>query len=263
MVRGVTKPETRSVEALLADGGVVDHLGLFAGLWGVIEELRAAIDRRFVVRPEPEAQPLANYANADDSCRGELRTYRGPGVERLVQAWLGAPERGFMNLHLNVWLGPETLVPHLAVVLATVPDLFVYLDCPARVDVASEPESVERYYAAGNARLLELSADPGFVPFVSRSPYMRAVQSPGALCFMVRGADGPERVRGLAREHVQRWLGWVAAAEAVPEDRRTALAERDLRLRRSIVERDPANAVAERMLGAELTRRLVAALWGG
>lgn len=262
MVRAMTKSETRSVEALLADGGVVDHAGLFAGLWGVIGELRALIDRRFVLRAELEPS-LASYANPDDSCRGELRAYRGPGVERLVQAWLGAPERGFMNLHLNVWLGPETLVPHLAVVLATVPDLFVYLDCPARVDVASEPEYVDRYYTEGNARLLELSADPGFVPFVSRSPYMRAVQSPGALCFMVRGADGAQRMRGLAREHVQRWLGWVAAAEAVPEDRRAALAERDLRLRRSIVERDPANAVAERMLGAELTRRLVAALWGG
>ncbi len=262
MVRAMTKSETRSVEALLADGGVVDHGAMFAGLWGVIEELRELIDRRFVLRAELEPS-LAGYANPDDTCRGALRAYRGPGVERLVQAWLGAPERGFMNLHLNVWLGPETLVPHLAVVLATVPDLFVYLDCPARVDVASEPEYVDRYYMEGNARLLELSADPGFVPFVSRSPYMRAVQSPGALCFMVRGADGAQRVRGLAREHVQRWLGWVAAAEAVPEDRRAALAERDLRLRRSIVERDPANAVAERMLGAELTRRLVAALWGG
>ena len=159
MVRAMTKSETRSVEALLADGGVVDHAGLFAGLWGVIGELRELIDRRFVLRAELEPS-LAGYANADDSCRGELRAYRGPGVERLVQAWLGAPERGFMNLHLNVWLGPETLVPHLAVVLATVPDLFVYLDCPARVDVASEPEYVDRYYTEGNARLLELSADP-------------------------------------------------------------------------------------------------------
>ena len=66
----------RAVEALLADGGVVDHAGLFAGLWGVIGELRELIDRRFVLRAELEPS-LAGYANADDSCRGELRAYRG------------------------------------------------------------------------------------------------------------------------------------------------------------------------------------------
>ena len=260
MVGGVTQSETRSVEALLAAGGVVDHLGLFAELWGVIGELRGLIDARFSLRAAPEEQPLARYGDA--ACRGELRSYRGPGMARLVQAWLGAPERGFMNLHLNAWLGPETTAPHL-VVLATVPDLFIYLDCPARVDVAVEPEYVERYYGEGNARLLELSADPAFVRFVSRSPYMRAVQSPGALCFVVRGEGAVARMRGLAREHVEGWLRAVATAEAVPEDRRAALAERDLLLRRSIVERDPANVVAERLLGPALTRRLVAALWGG
>ena len=68
---------------------------------------------------------------------------------------------------------------------------------------------------------------------------------------------------GLARELGEGWLRAVATAEAVPEDRRAALAERDLLLRRSIVERDPANVVAERLLGPALTRRLVAALWGG
>lgn len=261
MVRGVTQSETRSVESLLAAGGAVDHLELFAELWATIAGLRGAIDARFSLQAVPEVEALAKYGN--EACRGELRAFRGPGMARLVQAWLGAPERGFMNLHLNAWLGPETTAPHLAVVLATVPDLFIYLDCPARVDVASEPEYVERYYGEGNARLLELSADPLFVPYVSRSPYMRAVQSPGAMCFVVRGEGAAARMRALAREQVERWLRMVETAEAVPEDRRAALAERDLKLRRSIVERDPANGVAERLLGPALTRRLVAGLWGG
>jgi hypothetical protein len=34
-------------------------------------------------------------------------------------------------------------------------------------------------------------------------------------------------------------------------------------IRRTICERDPANVIAERLFGKELTARLVSTLWGG
>ncbi|NJN44722.1 MAG: red chlorophyll catabolite reductase, partial [Anaerolineae bacterium] len=49
----------------------------------------------------------------------------------------------------------------------------------------------------------------------------------------------------------------------VPAEDRPALAARDLHLRRSICERDPANAIAVRLFGEEMTESLVRALWGG
>ena len=44
---------------------------------------------------------------------------------------------------------------------------------------------------------------------------------------------------------------------------RAALAERDLLIRRTITERDPANVVVDKLFGAELGKRLVCQLWGG
>lgn len=80
--------------ALIEAGGVVDHAALFVTLWRVIGELRGLIDGRFELRAEPEVQPLARYANADDSARGELGSFCGAGVDRLVQAWI--VRRGWM-----------------------------------------------------------------------------------------------------------------------------------------------------------------------
>lgn len=44
--------------------------------------------------------------------------------------------------------------------------------------------------------------------------------------------------------------------------KRTALAKRDLCMRRISAERDPGNQVAMQLFGSELTNTLVQALWG-
>ncbi|MBD2214113.1 hypothetical protein H6G27_30235 [Nostoc linckia FACHB-104] len=75
--------------------------------------------------------------------------------------------------------------------------------------------------------------------------------------------DAIELIRAIAHEMLDRWLVWVAEAEFVPENARMALATRDLWLRRSSAERDPDNQIAVRLLGAELTEKLVRSLWGG
>ena len=55
----------------------------------------------------------------------------------------------------------------------------------------------------------------------------------------------------------------VDEAEPVPQARREKLAADDLARRRNIAERDPANVMAVRFFGQEMTDRLVRALWGG
>ena len=67
----------------------------------------------------------------------------------------------------------------------------------------------------------------------------------------------------MAHEHIDRWLAWVDEAELVPEAERPALAARDLHMRRTITERDPANALATKLYGEAMKDELVSALWGG
>ncbi len=77
-------------------------------------------------------------------------------------------------------------------------------------------------------------------------------------------ADQPttDLVSKLAADHLERWLGWVDAAEQVPADEQAALAADDLLTRRNIAERDPANEMGDRFFGPELTNTLVRALLG-
>lgn len=44
-------------------------------------------------------------------------------------------------------------------------------------------------------------------------------------------------------------------------DRQAMLAERDLLMRRITAERDPGNALAEKIFGAELANQLIRSLW--
>jgi hypothetical protein len=71
-----------------------------------------------------------------------------------------------------------------------------------------------------------------------------------------------ELMRDLVHERVDAWLGWLDEAEPVAADRRAALAERDLTIRRNVAERDPANVLGVRFFGEETTERLVRSLWG-
>ncbi|MCP5098608.1 MAG: oxidoreductase, partial [Chloroflexi bacterium] len=59
------------------------------------------------------------------------------------------------------------------------------------------------------------------------------------------------------------WLGWFDNADPVPAAEQAALATRDLYMRQTICERDPANAIADRLFGKETADELVKTLWGG
>ena len=72
-----------------------------------------------------------------------------------------------------------------------------------------------------------------------------------------------DRVACAADTMIDRWLGWLQEDQGVPVEEREALRARDLYVRRSIAETDPANVVGEKLVGKELTKRLVEALWGG
>jgi hypothetical protein len=219
--------------------------------------------RRAVHPAAASNRRFASYQSPDGSVRGSLETFSGPEIDWLVHSWLGNPGSGFTNIHLNTWLGPQVRVPHLALVLGTIPEVFFYFDLVPRVDMHCDLDYLDRYYAPFNQMFLDFTAHPAMRRFVSREIYMRQAISPCGLCFTCPPED---EILALlecsAHRLIDQWLAWVDEAAPVPEAERAALRARDERLRRNVAERDPANALAERLLGPELTRELVGVLWG-
>lgn len=251
-----------SIEEMVDSRPRLDRQDTFEQLWALTSELFERVKGRFELALDPSCADLRPYQGRDGAS-GYLATYSGPKIDWLVHSWTGNPKATFTNMHLTIALGPDTDAPNFGFALGTTPDFFVYMDYLPRCDLWTRADYGDRYYGTANKAYLAMQADPAFRAFVSRDFYTRAVQSPTSLCF---GADVSEAnmatIRRLAHAHLDGWLQMVDQAAAVPATERAALAERDLLIRRTIAERDPANIVVDKLFGPELGRRLVRQLWG-
>lgn len=240
-----------------------DNTAIFEYLWGIILELRHKLEGRFQLHLQHQYQDLQQYTSIDGKTRGSLQVFSGEEIDWLVNGWLGNPTN-FTTMRLTIWLGSHINVPHLAFEFGTVPNIFFYIDYIGRTDMLTNLEYLERYYEPLNQKFLDLQSDSRFTRFTSKSLYIRNFQSPINFCYTCStNDDNLNSIRLLANEILEGWLTWVDEAEAVPEDNRLSLAQRDLFLRRTSAERDPGNILAAQMFGEELTDKLVRALWRG
>jgi hypothetical protein len=255
----------KSVVEMLDERPPVDNLPVFHQLYDISLELRKKIEARFELHPDASVKDFQPYHGLPGTgATGSQFTFSGPEIDWFVHSWIGNPQHGFCNIHITVWLGPHIRAPHFGLAIATVPDMFFYMDYIPRVDLMTDLAYLDRYYEPLNERYLEIRKRPELAYFTSKSLYVRQALSETAVCYTCPPSD--ERiafVRSLAHEMLDRWLKWVDDAEPVPVEERAALAARDLAIRRNIAERDPANIVGERLFGKELTDRLVRNLWGG
>ena len=117
------------------------------------------------------------------------------------------------------------------------------------------------YHAHWNERFLQTAADPRFRPFISKEIYIREALSPVGFCLEGEVSEANiAHVLKLAEAALVPWIDWVQAAPLVPIGERAALAARDHKVRETICRRDPANVVAERVLGKPMTDELVRVL---
>lgn len=254
---------TKSVTELFDEAGPTDSTATFERLWSTMGEIKQRVLARFDLAEDPSVAELATFGGQPGP-RGSLRAWSGPKMDWLINSWLGDPEAGFTNMHLTGWLGADTDVPHLAMAWGTLPQLWCFIDLIPRVDLLTNPDYVDRYYEPINSTYLELKSDPEVSPFISQDTFTRAGVSQSAICMVL--PSNPERITQigeLANLRVDQWFSFLDDAESTPFDERPAIARRDLAIRRNIAERDPANSLAERFYGAELTERLVRSLWGG
>ncbi|MBE7513601.1 MAG: red chlorophyll catabolite reductase [Anaerolineales bacterium] len=241
-----------------------DRSAIFEDLWGILAELRAKMDARFMLHPHPSTADFQPYTSLTGEAKGFLSGFSGNEIDWLIHSYIGNPKASFTNMHLTAWLGAQTRVPHWGMALGTSPDIFLYMDFVPRADLVSDLDYLDRYYEPLNARYLDFQKDPNFSPFVSKSLYMRQSQSATSLCFLCKPrAENVAKIRTTAHAMLDQWIAYVDAAPPVPEDERAALARRDLHVRRAIAERDPANPMGEILFGKPLAERLIRALWGG
>lgn len=245
----------------MASQAVLDHAALFGQLQSILSELHGEVTQQLTILPQP-TQPLQNFSSPDGNITGSLLTFTGEEIDWLVYSWFNAPHMRFSTMRLTLWLSPLLQVPHLAFEFGTKPEPFFYIDYIPRVDLWSDLSYTERYYDPMNATYLELRENPNLSLFVSKALYVRQMQSPTSLCFTGSATeDSLSLIRNTAHEMCARWLIWIKQAEPVPSDRQAKLAERDLLMRRITAERDPGNALAEKIFGAELAAQLIRALW--
>lgn len=260
-----SRDNLKSVRELIEQYPAIDNPAVFTELRGIQDELWTKINRQFDLQMEESTRKFQLYSSIDGQAKGSLAGFSGGLVDWAVYSWIGNPAMSFSNMHTTIWMTTETLVPHLAFAFGTFPVTFFLMDYVPRVDVVVEPTYLDKYMQPANNRYLQLQADKRLMPYISQSVFVREVVSAVGYNFISPpGTPGVlELIRETAHEFLDRWLGWVEAGDMVPENERAALAKRDLAVRRNSAERDPANIVAERLYGKELTEQLVRGLWGG
>ena len=255
----------KSLMELVDERPSVDNSEAFEELWGVFGDLRQRLDQRFELQMDESTRELQPYYGMEEGgAKGILSAYTGDEMDWLVHSWIGNPKFSFVNMHLTCWLPATTKVPHLAYALATTPDIFFYMDYVPRSDLAVDTAALDKYYAPANARSIQLKENPNLKYFTSRSLYVRQSLSETAFCYTCKYTpENMALVTEVAHEMMTRWIGWLDEGDPTPEHEQEALAARDLHIRRTIAERDPANEMGDRLFGAELTNKLGRALWGG
>lgn len=261
MGTGASSRQTKTIPEFLAEAPDTDSMEIWGEFWEILSGLRERVADRFELTPHRSSADLQSWRSGD--FEGSLNTFTGPEAEWVVHSWIGNRSRGILDMNFQVWLGPHIDVPHLVVVFGTIPQIFHYSDFQARRDLATDLDYFGRYYDSQNTDFLSLRGDDRFTWSVSHGTYMRTIVSPVGLSLVAeRSPDVVATLRADVTRRFDTWLGWVDAAEPVPEGDRAALATRDHFLREHIYRLDPMNALAATFMDPEMVERLIAARYG-
>ncbi|MBM9459187.1 hypothetical protein JK386_04680 [Nocardioides sp. zg-536] len=255
----------KSVREFYDEAPPTDISELFATWMDLVDGLKDKVADRFELKRDPSTLPLESFGGENGGPTGRIRGYVGPEIDWMIHSHMENAKVGFANIHLTIWLGPQVKVPHFGLALGAFPQAWIFVDSVPRTNLLVDTDSYDRYYGPLNAEWEQVQQENDFLkPFVSRSGFVRASLSPMAHAYTATIDERTtELVTKLAHDHLDRWLGWVDAAEKVPAEEQAALAAADLATRRNVAERDPANEMGDRFFGKELTEQLVRSLWGG
>ena len=251
--------DTKTIDQFLAENPNVDVSRAWERCYGILAGIKDRIATRFPVTRHPETNGREYYTSPDKAFEGSFNAYTGPGVEWLVNSWLGNRKASILDMNATCFLGQETDVPHLIVIFGTLPKLFFYADYTPRRNLYTDMAYLDKYYGGDvNDEWVKLRGDPALHWLVSHGTYMRALLSPAGMSIAGDLNDANiDKFEKYADKFVSRWLGWLDAATPVPEHERAELQRYDHAVRRLGYERDPMNKLAANVFGADQVQNMI------
>lgn len=259
----MSEDTVRSLADVLDSRAPVNNVETFQYLLGVRERAWEVVRSNLNLREDLKCSDIRDIPDLQGNTVGNIRTYTGKYVDWIVRSWIGKPETGFTNIHLTCWVSDEIDVPHLGFALGTAPDVFCYVDFLPRYDPHISFDHLNTYHEQMNETWIKLRRNPRYKTFNPVHLYTRGVLSPIAICGLLPFEDFKEIVEPVMLTYVETWVDLIKHADPIAPEKRALLKQRDELVRRTIVEKDPANVLADRMLGVPLRERLVRILHAG
>nr|WP_010130699.1 red chlorophyll catabolite reductase [Microbulbifer agarilyticus] len=258
-----TENLTEEFVAHLAGDVKIDTSETFDAVMTTRDRIWEKIQNSLSLKEDLRCADLHNFDNLNGEHIGRMRTFTGDQspVDWIIHSNIGTPKNTFTNIHLTIYLDESVDVPHLGMAFGTLPDAFFYIDPMPRYEPLSYPEHLQKYLTPLNDIYMSLQAElfeAGVKPFNAAMPFIRGSLSPVALAGIVPLDFYREKVEPKVFAYVDHWLKLVHEAKAVQDaEARAQLKQRDELIRRNIVHLDPANPIAERLVGKPLADRLV------
>lgn len=251
--------DTKTIDQFLAENPNVDVSRAWERCYGILAGIKDRIAQRFPVTRHPSCAGREYYTSPDQQFEGSFNAYTGPGVEWLVNSWLGNRKASILDMNATCFLGQETDTPHLIVIFGTLPKLFFYADYVPRCDLRNNTDYLDRYYGGDvNEEWVKLRGDPALHWLVSHGTYMRALLSPVGMSIAGDLNDANiDKFEAYADRFVSRWLGWLDQPQTVPLSQRPELQRFDHRVRALGYQRDPMNKLAANVFGADQVENMI------
>lgn len=265
-----TKPMmTEEFARHLASGLKMDTSAIYTEVLALRDRIWDYVSSELAFTEDLGCEDIHQFNDLTGNPLGKMRTFTGKGnnpVDWVIHSNIGLPENTFTNIHLTFWMKDNTDIPHLGLAFGTLPEAFYYADLMPRYELVTHPNYVEKYYAAVNQMALDHQKalyQDGVKPFHAAMPFIRSSISPCAICGVGPLAFFKQHAEEQIMAMVKYWVGLVK--QASPDSDAEACAERrqrDYQQRKNIVYLDPANPIAERLVGKEAADRLVRILAG-
>ena len=252
--------DTKTIDQFLAENPDVDVSRYWERCWSILAGVKDRIAARFPdLSREENTRDRDYYTSPNGEWEGSMKAWSGPGMDWLVNSWLGNRTASILDMNATAFLDQQTDVPHLVIVFGTIPKLFFYADYTPRRDIAADTNYLDRYYGDDvNQWYLALRGHENFQWSVSHGTYMRALTNPATQSLTGDLNDNNiDILETYVDDMVSRWLGWIDRAEPVAEADRAALRQRDYTVREMGYARDPMNKLAATVFGDGMVEHMI------